>query len=431
MKRIAFISEHASPLVPPGKVDAGGQNVYIRHVAAHLGRLGYRVDIFTRMDDPLLPPVVECGNGVRVIHVKAGPPTCIRKEELFPWMDEFTAEMSRYIRRKEIRYDLIHAHFWMSGYVAALLSATFDIPFVITFHALGKIRRMHQGKDDLFPDVRFAVEESIVRRAATILAECPQDRDDLVNFYQADPAKIAVIPCGYDESEFPRVTREEAREIARVREDEFVILQLGRMVPRKGIDTVIRAVALLKRRVRRKIKLLIVGGDAMRGSEMQSPEYLRLKALAAQSNLATETVFTGFRERELIRYYYSAADVFVTTPWYEPFGITPLEAMACATPVIGSNVGGIKFSVRDGETGFLVPPKDPVALSDKLEILCSYPMLARKLGVQGRKHVSANFTWNRIAAAIADEYRAVLGERKRGVVPVPASAPLSVPDLIH
>ncbi|PCC67152.1 phosphoheptose isomerase [Nannocystis exedens] len=410
--RIAMISEHASPLAPLGGRDSGGQNVYVAQVARHLGRLGHRVDVFTRRDSPTLPRVVELADGVRVIPVDAGPPAPLAKESLLPLMPAFTRVVAAHAVRE--RYDLAHANFFMSGLVAAELKRELGVPFAVTFHALGKVRRQHQGQADGFPDERFAIEERIVREADVIVAECPQDELDLMTLYSADPEKLVMVPCGFDPGEFWPGGRAEARAALGLGDGDRVILQLGRMVPRKGVDNVVRALARLPGDMR--ARLVVVGGESRRPDPALTPEIGRLMAVARDEGVADRVTFVGSRARGELRDYYVAADVFVSTPWYEPFGITPLEAMACGVPVIGANVGGIAHTVAHGETGYLVPPNDPDALAEKLALVLSQPRLARRLAQLGLQRVHAMFTWEKVAARLAVAFTAATGRR-------PAAAP--------
>lgn len=406
-RRIAFISEHASPLGILGGVDSGGQNVYVGKLARHLATIGYSVDIFTRRDSEDLPEVVEWLDGVRIIHIPAGPPAFVRKEELLQFMPEFTAATLRFCKGEWPPYDLFHANFWMSGMAAASIKQATSIPFVITFHALGRVRRLYQGEADEFPDVRFAVEEQVIAEADRILAECPQDQADLINLYGADPECITIVPCGYDPEELWPVDKQAARETLGLPADQPIMLQLGRIVPRKGIDNVIRGFARLVQHHNIAALLLIVGGDSDEPDPRITPEIGRLQCIAAEEKVADRVIFAGRRQRNVLRYYYSAADVFVTTPWYEPFGITPIEAMACGTPVIGASVGGIKYTVLNGQTGYLVPPNDPQALAERLAHLCTQPRLRSTLGRRAIKR-ARTFTWEKVAAAVADLYEGVL-----------------------
>jgi D-inositol-3-phosphate glycosyltransferase len=411
MTRIAMLSEHASPLAMLGGVDAGGQNVYVGQLARHLAGLGYEVDVFTRRDSAVLPETAEWVGGVRIIHVPAGPPEFVRKEDLLPHMEEFTAGMLRMVRRQRRGYAIMHANFWMSGLVAADVKQATGIPFVITFHALGRVRRAFQQAADQFPDARFAIEDRIVAEADHIVAECPQDEEDLIRHYNADPARITVVPGGFDPSEMWPISKVLARVSLGLDPDEPVILQLGRLVPRKGVDTVIRAHARLLRDHGVQARLLIVGGESNDPDPQLTPEIGRLQRIARDEGIADSVEFVGRRGREVLKHYYSAADVFVTTPWYEPFGITPLEAMACGTPVIGANVGGIKFTVRDGETGYLVPPDDADAVAERIAHLFRHPRLMTLFRRQAIKRANDLFTWEHVASGVATLYEDVLVAR--------------------
>ncbi len=407
-QRIAFISEHASPLATLGGVDSGGQNVYVDQVSKNLARLGYEVDIFTRWDNLKLPPVVDYQKHVRVIHVKAGPVRFVRKEDMLPYMKEFTKNMMAFIAKHPLNYQLIHANFFMSALVAADLKRQTGTPFVVTFHALGRVRREHQGEEDEFADERFAIEERIVEEADRIIAECPQDREDLIFFYGANQDKISIVPCGYDRNEFYPIDRQLSRMTLNLPVNGPIILQLGRMVRRKGIDNVIRALGILHKRDDIQARLVVVGGESDEPDPEMTPEIGRLQEIAKAENVYDFVTFVGRKNRDQLKYYYNATDVFVSTPWYEPFGITLLEAMACGVPVVGANVGGIKFTVSDGKTGFLVPPKEPELLADRLKGILGNANLARLMRENATKRVNTFFTWAIVARSLAAIYEEVL-----------------------
>jgi len=261
LRKIALISEHASPLAAAGGVDSGGQNIYVAQVARNLAALGYAVDIFTRRDAAEQPEIQPWGRVVRVSHVPAGLERFVRREDLLALMEEFSAYVCSFSRR-EGGYDLVHANFFMSGLVAIKLKQRFDIPFVVTFHALGRVRRQHQGDADEFPIQRLAIEDAIVAEADAIIAECPQDRADLVALYRADPRKIAVVPCGFDAAEFWPIARRFARRTLGLDLDERVVVNIGRMVPRKGVDNAVRGVARLTRSFGVSARLMVVGGNS-------------------------------------------------------------------------------------------------------------------------------------------------------------------------
>ena len=408
MQSIALISDHASPLAAAGGIDAGGQNIYVAQLARQLAALGYRVDVFTRRDSEKLQEVLHWHPGVRVVHVPAGPPRHVRKEELLPYMEDFARWVCDFARANG-GYRVAHANFFMSGIAAEELRRCLGIPMVVTFHALGRVRRLHQGDADQFPAERIAIEERIIAEADGIVAECPQDRDDLTSLYGADARRIAVIPCGFDRSEFWPITKPFARRaLGLAASGEPIVVNVGRLVPRKGLDNIIRGAAQLARRHRIRTRVLIVGGNSDLPDPAATPEIARLQALAEALGVGASVTFTGRRSREFLKLYYSAADLFVTTPWYEPFGITPLEAMACGTPVIGSDVGGIRYSVAEGVTGHLVPPNDPEALAERMAGLLREPWRMRELGRAGIQRVHAQFTWKKVAREVSGLYESVV-----------------------
>ncbi len=406
-RRIAIISDHASPLAAPGSIDSGGQNVYVANLARELALSGHLVDIFTRRDAIGQKQVVTWCDRVRVVHVPAGPAHYIPKEHLLPYIDNFARFVTRFARRQDSMYDIVHANFFMSGMVAQHVKQVLGIPFVITFHALGHVRRLAQGAADTFPSSRLRIEDSLMRHADRIIAECPQDRQDMVHLYGAPAERIVIVPCGFDPQELWPVPARLARHRLGLSAAKFIVLQLGRMVPRKGIDTVIHSLAVLRDRFGIDAALLVVGGDAV--AQGESAELARLRALALQLGVAPHVTFAGRKARAELRYYYSAANVFVTTPWYEPFGITPVEAMACARPVIGAAVGGIKSTVTNGESGFLVPPRDPLAVAERIAALHADPALARAMGDEGLRRAYQYFTWRTVAHQAAAIYASVIG----------------------
>jgi D-inositol-3-phosphate glycosyltransferase len=409
--RIAMISEHASPLASLGSVDTGGQNVYVAQLAKYLASQGYVVDVYTRRDDIEIDEIVNWIPGVRVIHINAGPKANIIKEEMLQYMPEFKSNMLQFIISRHLHYALVHANFFMSALVAMGIKEELDIPFVVTFHALGHVRRLHQAGNDKFPVERLTIEKAAVDEAAGIIAECPQDRDDLIEYYGADEQKITIIPCGFSDAEFYPIKKEVARRLTRLPQHDHILLQLGRMVPRKGIDNVIKALAYLPESAKH-YRLVIVGGE----KELEKcDEYKRLMEIAMKYGVEQMVKFIGPRDRDLLKYYYAAADVFITTPWYEPFGITPLEAMACGTPVIGSNVGGVKYSVADNITGALVPPNDPQALAQKLFELINDQNKLQQMGQNAIEHVNTNFTWKKVAEQVGALYRRLTTKRNIGI----------------
>ena len=414
-KKIAFISEHASPLATLGGVDSGGQNVYVAELPKHLAELGYEIDIFTRKESAG-NAIVNWLPGIRVIHVKAGPETVIAKEKILYYMAEFSENMAAFITENKLCYELIHANFFMSALVASNIKKRFGIPYTVTFHALGLVRQIHQKEADNFPANRIVIEKEIVKDADYLIAECPQDKEDLIQHYGADADRITIIPCGFSNKEFYPIEKGVARQILNLSQHEKILLQLGRMVPRKGVDNVIKAIAKIKHSIG-SVHLIIVGGDADTPDPELTPEIARLSDIAKKANVHTKITFVGRKTRDVLKYYYAAADLFITTPWYEPFGITPLESMACGTPVIGANVGGIKYSVSDGATGFLVPPNNPEALAEKIEHALSCSHTLALMGKACIHRVNKLFTWKQVAVCCDALY-------KKMIVPKNNSIPL-------
>ena len=246
-----------------------------------------------------------------------------------------------------------------------------------------------------------------MREADHIIAECPQEREDLIAYYEAPAEKITIIPCGFNPHEFHPLDRLLARRVVNLDISEYIVLQFGRIVPRKGIDNVIRAMGRIKR-TSVPARLVVVGGETDNPDPEKNPEIVRLQKIAAEENVKDLVIFAGRKQRDILKYYYAAADLFITTPWYEPFGITPLESMACGTPVIGSDVGGIKYTVEEGKSGFLVPPNDPDALAVKIYELLHDPKLRTEMGMNAVKRVNSLFTWTKVTEMVAALYEKVV-----------------------
>ena len=406
--RIAFLSEHASPVAVLGGEDAGGQNVYVDEVSRNLGELGFEVDVFVRRDNADTPEVIDWAPGVRVVHLSAGPAAFLLKDDLWQFMPAFRDALLDFAQRGGRSYDLIHGNFWMSGWVAAELRDRLHVPAVQIFHAVGKTKQRHQGDMDTSPKVRIEVEHEVIGRVDRLIAQCPSERDELVQDYNADPAKVTVVPSGVNIERFRPSDGEATRRRLGIDPNTFVIAYVGRMLPRKDVRNLIRAEALLARQVDRPVKVLLVGGDTDSPNPEITPEIGELQRLAADLGTLDQLLFTGRRQPDELRHFYSAGDVAVTTPWYEPYGLTPLEGMACGVPVIGSAVGGITYTISNGETGFLVPPRDPQALADKLRYLLDHPLERNQMGSAGRRRVEREFTWQVVAERTAALYREIL-----------------------
>ena len=391
-----MISEHASPLAALGGVDAGGQNVHVAALSTALARRGHRVTVYTRRDSPDVPAKVRVQPRLEVVHVDAGPATHVPKDELLPFMEALADGVVQDWGRTPP--DIVHGHFWMSG-IAALNAARsepegFRVPVVQTFHALGTVKRRHQGADDTSPPERRFLEPSVGRSADRIIATCSDEVFEL-KAMGIDTAKVSIAPCGVDLDLFTSEGPADARS------GPHRILSVGRLVPRKGVDLVIRSLPYLKAAGFADVELLIVGG----GARGQDPEAQRLLGLAQDLGVADQVELRGQVPREAMPAIFRSADAVACTPWYEPFGIVPLEAMACGIPVVAAAVGGLTDSVVDHGTGLHVPPKDPAAIAEAVAMLLASPALRAKLGRAGERRAKARFSWNRVAAETEKAYQ--------------------------
>jgi type III pantothenate kinase len=396
--RVALVSEHASPLAVLGGVDAGGQNVHVAALARGLARRGASVVVHTRRDDPALPRRVALCPGVEVDHVDAGPPAVVAKDDLLPHMDAFAAELERAWRHE--RPDVVPSHFWMSGLAALQASERLGIPVVHTFHALGVVKRRYQGDADTSPERRLGVERDIVAGAERIVATCTDEAFELMRL-GADRGKVHVVPCGVDLERFrPDGPRDE-------RGHEHRIVYAGRLVERKGIGNIISALEAVP-----GCELVIAGGPPREELDGDR-EARRLRALAERHGVGERVVLRGRVDRDALPALLRSADALVTVPWYEPFGITPLEAMACGVPVVASAVGGMIDSVVDGVTGRHVPPRDPDRLAAALRDLLADPAARAAQGAAGVRRTRQLYDWDRIALATLDVYEQVVARRRR------------------
>jgi glycosyltransferase involved in cell wall biosynthesis len=391
--RIAMVSEHASPLAALGGVDAGGQNVHVAELSAAMARRGHEVLVYTRRDDPGLPDRVQTPDGYTVLHVPAGPPVNLPKDELLQHMMEFGEFLSAQWRGEPP--DVAHAHFWMSGLATQRGARHNQIPAIQTFHALGVVKRRHQGAQDTSPPARLELERGLARAMDWVTATCTDEVFELVRLGRSR-SRISVIPCGVDVARFrpdgPRAPRS----------DRARIIAVGRFVPRKGYDILIRALTAVPR-----AELLIVGGPDPAGLPTD-PEARRLSALAAKLGVADRVRLSGSVPRAEMPAILRSADVVACTPWYEPFGIVPVEAMACGIPVLATAVGGMLDTVVDGVTGLHVPPKDPGACASALSAMLGDPARLARWGAAGRERALSRYSWDRIAADTLKVYQRVL-----------------------
>jgi glycosyltransferase involved in cell wall biosynthesis len=396
--RIDMVSEHASPLAAIGGVDAGGQNVHVAALAAGLAHRGHRVTVYTRRDDEALPERVALQDGYEVVHVPAGPPRELPKDDLLQHMPAFARVLRR--RWSQRPPDVVHAHFWMSGLasVEAAASLLAPVPVLQTFHALGSVKRRHQGAADTSPPDRIDLERGLCRDVAHVVATCTDEVFELRRLGLTRD-RVSIVPCGVDTDVFTP-----SGPVA-PRSDRKRLLVLGRLVERKGQDDAVRALRHVP-----DAELVVVGGPPTDALDCD-PEVRRLRGIAGELGVEDRLVFTGSVARTDVPAWVRSADVVLAVPWYEPFGITPLEAMACGRPVVATAVGGLVDSVADGVTGDLVPPRDPDRLGEVLAALLADDERRTAYGEAGVRRARERYRWSRVAADTENVYRQVLARR--------------------
>ena len=402
-----MLSVHTCPLATLGGKETGGMNVYVRDLAREFSRRGVIVDVFTRSQNSHLPHVMhKLGTRGRVVHVPAGPEEPYDKNKVFDHLPEFTEGVLRFARDQGIAYDVIHSHYWLSGWVARDLRAVWGKPIVHMFHTLGLMKNHVAGSpSEMETSRRIDVETDIVGFADKLIAATPAEQTQLEWLYGADRDRIAVVPPGVDTRHFHPMPMRAARDRLGVAHGDWMVLFVGRIERLKGVDTLIRAIALLAHECPtwvEKMCVAIIGGDA---ATNENVELERLKRMREELGLSDLITFLGARDQDQLRHYYNAASFVVMPSRYESFGMVALEAMACGRPVIASEVGGLAHLVRDGQTGFHVPEGNHVGLASAIARLLQDDRLREQLGRQAAVWAQA-FAWPRVADRLLDVFEA-------------------------
>ncbi len=406
---IALISDHGDPAAEIGKEQAGGQNVYVRQVGEALAKLGWQVDMFTRKVNPDDAAVVQHSPHCRTIRLTAGPESFIHRDVVFDHMPAFLEAFQAFQSKSGMNYPLVHTNYWMSAWVGLQLKAQNNVQLVHTYHSLGAIKYHTTQQRPAIATTRLAIEQQILEQANCVVATSPQEEESLRQLVSAD-GTVKVIPCGTDIDNFHVIPKAEARAKLGLAIQDAVVLYVGRFDPRKGIETLVRACALMQADDATfdpaRLRLVIVGG-----SDADQPdgwERDRIQQLVQELGLTQQTLFAGRVGHDLLPLYYTAADVCAIPSHYEPFGLVAIEAMACGTPVVASDVGGLKFTVVPEETGLLVPPQDPAAFAAAIQRILADELWAHKLQRQASVRVQQNFSWSGVAAQLSDLYRRLL-----------------------
>jgi D-inositol-3-phosphate glycosyltransferase len=412
--RIAMLSYHTCPLATLGGKDTGGMNVYVREITRVLGVMGVHVDVFTRSQNEHVPHVLhDLGYGNRIVHIPAGPEYPLPKEELTNHIPQFVNGIREFAQSKDIHYDLIHSHYWMSGIAAIELKQQWQIPFIQMFHTLGLMKnRVAQSEEEMEGKYRIDGEQKVLHAADRIIAATTAENAQLLWLYQADDHKITIIPPGVDVGKFYPIPPDEAKEYIGVPPCGRMLLFVGRIEPLKGLDVLIDAISILYRNGVYKqdpFCLAVIGGDPDESEEHANQEMQRVKTLAEQHGLKELVTFLGKKSQDSLPYYYSGAEAVVVPSQYESFGMVALEAMACGTPVVASQIGGLAYLVQDGITGYTVPVDEPEELARYISLLLQDPGLRDKMGKQATQ-LAQSYAWEKIAARLMTVYEEVLSE---------------------
>lgn len=412
VRRVAMLSVHTCPLAMLGGKKTGGMNVYVRDLSRELGRQGIQVDVFTRSQDDCQPMVCHhLGFGGRVIHIPAGPEEPIPVAEVANYLDEFTAGVLDFAAREGLEYDVVHAHYWLSGMVAERLRDAWDVPFVAMFHTLGHMKnQIAQDESQFVPQARLDGEAHVIAVADKLIAATPSEEAQLMEFYDADPAKIEIVPPGVDLHRFYPIARRTAKKRVGIDCGHKTILFAGRIEPLKGVDTLLKAIAIVRERHPQAIAstcLAIIGGDPW--AENPDAEMRRLLHMRDDLGLNDLVTFLGAKDQNILPNFYAAAEMVVMPSHYESFGMVALEAMAMGTPVIASEVGGLAHLVQDGINGFHIPSGDAEALAYRIYELLIDDSCRLLLGIQARE-IARQYDWANIAQEVQRVYALAVEE---------------------
>lgn len=370
-------------------------NVYVDSLARSLAGAGVLVDVFCRAEAANAAPIVEVSPGYRVVHIEAGPRRPLPPSGVGGIIDEYT-DAARAFMEANDEYDVLHAHYWVSGAIAHRLKHELDVPLVATFHTLALVKA-HAGLE--YDAARATVEDGVIRCSDLILANTRDEREQLVVLYGADPQRVEVVAPGVDHGVFHgvgeggRVDAKRALGLA----GRKVVLFAGRIQPLKGADVAVRVVAALDDPA---VTLLLVGGPSGIGGER---EYRRLERLVDELGLGDRVRFVPPQAHTALAAYYRAADVCVVPSRTESFGLVALEAAACGTPVVASAVGGLRYVVEDDVSGYLVACCDAANFVEPVRAILGDPSLAARLGAGGRRQ-AATYSWSITAARLRRLY---------------------------
>jgi len=416
-QHIALISVHGDPAVEIGKEEAGGQNVYVRQVGEALAKQGWHVDMFTRSASAEQPKIVEHGPRCRTIRLIAGPETFVPRDEIFGYAGAFVEELLKFQQQSGIKYSLVHTNYWISSWVGMELKKHQPLSQVHTYHSLGAVKYKSITTIPMIASTRLGVEKTLLETADRVVATSPQEQEHMRSLVSTK-GNIDIIPCGTDIHRFGSIDKQAARASLGIDPDALMVFYVGRFDPRKGIETLVRAVGQSKLRGNKNIQLVIGGGS--RPGQSDGKERDRIEGIVAELGMSDFTSFPGRLGDDILPAYYAAADVCVVPSHYEPFGLVAIEAMASGTPVVASDVGGLQFTVIPEETGLLAQPKDEVAFAAAIDRILSNPEWRNQLGLAARERVEQKFSWDGVAHQLSDLYIKLLKEPAKTLAAVSA-----------
>lgn len=404
-KRIALISVHGDPAIEIGKEEAGGQNVYVRHVGEALARLGWQVDMFTRQVSSEQETIVQHSHNCRTIRFKAGPLEFVPRDNLFVYLPEFIENFLQFQIENRFTYSLIHTNYWLSSWVGMELKKYQGSIQVHTYHSLGVVKYQTMETLPIIASKRLAVEKELLETADRVVATSPQEKEHMRSLVSTK-GYIDIIPCGTDIGRFGSVKREAARAALGIAPETKLVFYVGRFDQRKGIETLVRAVNESQFRESNNLQLIIGGGSTPGNSDGQERD--RIEAIVDELGMREFTTFPGRLSQDVLPTYYAAADVCVVPSHYEPFGLVAIEAMASGSAVVASDVGGLQFTVVHEQTGLLAAPQDVTAFRDAIDRILTNPEWRDELGKAGRKHVENKFSWDGVAHQLDALYTQLL-----------------------
>ena len=372
-------------------------NVYVRELTRALGESGITVDIFTREHPGSRQMIEWISPNVRVVHLPGGPVEAA-VGELYEHLPSFLEEMMSFCREEGAEYDVVHSHYWLSGWLGQRMAGKLGIPHVVTFHTLALIK-MQSRAGEVEPAEREVVERETMLSADRIVAFSGHERDAMAGLYGADPGKVRLAPCGVDLDRFRPMDQKEVRRQLGLN-GEKLLLYVGRVEPLKGLDLLVETAAQMEAGDE-GVRMMVVGGGGP-----GEPETDRVRRLAEDRQVDDLIEFVGRVDQEQLPLYYNAADVCLVPSYYESFGLVALESMACGTPVVASRVGGLPTLVHHGHTGYLKPWRCPEAFANSVEMIISSERLQESLGQAARRRAEM-MGWESVAAMISAEYRAL------------------------